>query len=154
MEINPYPCRLERLGSFGATLENEEGCYDRSSHMEAGMMDKNIRSSHPSKRDLTVACSPYYRCRADTQRALKGSRPKTEQQANSGSKGKDDRMATLATWRALEGLSIEELAARAKLPVSQIRSIEAGNLDVPLSAYLKLAKALKLSVENIIGHAK
>jgi len=118
------------------------------------MKDKNFKLSDPKTRDLTVTCSPYYRCRADTQRALKGHPPKTEQQTDSGTKVKDAGMATLATWRALEGLTVQELSERAQVPVSQIQSIEAGSLDVPLSAYLKLAKALRIGAETIIGHAK
>ena len=118
------------------------------------MKDKNFKLSDPKTRDLTVTCSPYYRCRADTQRALKGHPPKTEQQTDSGTKVKDAGMATLATWRALEGLTVQELSERAQVPVSHIQSIEAGSLDVPLSAYLKLAKALRIGAEKIIGHAK
>lgn len=118
------------------------------------MKDKHFKSADPGKRDLTVTCSPYYRRRADTQRALKGHPPKTEQATDAGKNFHDTAMATLATWRELEGQSIEQLAEKAQLPVSQVRSIEAGSLDAPLAAYLKLAKALRISVEKIVGSDK
>lgn len=98
MEIYPYAWQIGRLGSSIPTLENKEGSNGRRRRTEAGMRDKNMESSHPSKRDLTVTCSAYYRCRADTHRALKGHPPKVEQQTDNGMKGKEARMATLATW--------------------------------------------------------
>ncbi|GLS20570.1 hypothetical protein GCM10007874_35870 [Labrys miyagiensis] len=116
------------------------------------MKDKHFKSADPDKRDLTVTCSPYYRRRADTQRALKGHPPNTEKAIDAGTH--NTTMAALATWRELEGLSIEELAEKAQVPVPQVRSIEAGSLEAPLVTYLKLAKALRISVEKIVGSSK
>ncbi len=50
--------------------------------------------------------------------------------------------------RIKQGLSIRELSRRSRVSVGAISDIENYNIDMKLSTYCKLAKALKVDINN------
>ena len=60
----------------------------------------------------------------------------------------------LKRWRAIRGLSQRSLAERSGVGYVTIARLETGNLDPRLSTLRRLAKALKVTVAEVIGEGK
>ena len=59
----------------------------------------------------------------------------------------------LRAIRIQRGLSLRALKAATKVAVSNLQKLEAGECDPQLSTLRKLAKALKISVSELIGES-
>jgi len=61
---------------------------------------------------------------------------------------------TLREWRETRGLSQRALAERAGMPYPMIARLELGQTDPRLSTLRRLAKALNVTVAEIIGEGR
>jgi transcriptional regulator with XRE-family HTH domain len=60
----------------------------------------------------------------------------------------------LKEWRERRGLSLRKLAEASGVHYVSLVRIEAGRLDSRLSTLLKLCKALKISIAELVGTGK
>jgi transcriptional regulator with XRE-family HTH domain len=58
---------------------------------------------------------------------------------------------TIRTYRKRVGLTQEKLAEKADLHHNFIGEVERGNMETSLTSLLKIAKALKVKVRDLIG---
>ena len=63
-------------------------------------------------------------------------------------------MLRLRAIRVQRGISLRALKAATGVAVSNLQKVEAGHGDPQLSTLQKLAKALKISVAELIGESK
>ncbi|MGO4337101.1 helix-turn-helix transcriptional regulator [Labrys sp. KB_33_2] len=105
-------------------------------------------SDTPEHRDITVACSPYYRMRADIQRHLKSSRalPNGHVEGNE--------INIVEAWRKANNLSQEELSHKAHVSIEEIVDIETGKFNSPMITYIKIAKVLRVHISMILGSSR
>lgn len=59
----------------------------------------------------------------------------------------------LKQWREKRGLSLRELGERSGVHYVSIVKMEAGKLDPQLSTLLKLCRALKINLNQLVGKA-
>lgn len=60
----------------------------------------------------------------------------------------------LQAERAVAGLTVRELAAKARLPQSTLMRVLQGTRDIKMNQVAQLADALKLAPQDIIVHAE
>jgi len=60
----------------------------------------------------------------------------------------------LREWRVLRGFSLRALATRSRVHYVTLAKIEAGLIDPRLSTLLKLCKALKINIAELVGRDK
>jgi transcriptional regulator with XRE-family HTH domain len=58
---------------------------------------------------------------------------------------------TIRTHRKRAGLSQEKLAEKSELHHNFIGEVERGNMEISLGSMLKIAKALKIRVRDLVG---
>ena len=58
---------------------------------------------------------------------------------------------TIRTHRKRAGLSQEKLAEKSELHHNFIGEVERGNMEISLGSMLKIAKALKVRVRDLVG---
>jgi transcriptional regulator with XRE-family HTH domain len=58
---------------------------------------------------------------------------------------------TIRAYRKRAGLSQEKLAEKADLHHNFIGEVERGNMEISLGSMLKIAKARKISVRDLVG---
>ncbi len=63
-------------------------------------------------------------------------------------------MIRLKEWRERRGLSLRKLATLAGVHYVSLVRIEAGRLDPRLSTLLKLCKALRITLNQLVGVAR
>ena len=58
---------------------------------------------------------------------------------------------TIRNYRKLAGLTQEKLAEKASLHHNFIGEVERGNMEISLTSLLKIAKALKVRVRDLVA---
>lgn len=106
---------------------------------------KHNHSDTPERQDMTVTCSEYYRLRAAAQRRLKSLRALPNKH-----NGNHD-TNILEAWRKANNLSQEELSQKSGISIKEIIDIERGRLNSSMKTYIKLSKALRVNVVELIN---